>query len=84
MQVENRHFAFVSLGLASLFILYYTIWVIVLPFVDSDYSDIVQTFFYPVEVALGVPAALGSAIFLSLLARAYYLVCKDRANDPPK
>ena len=46
-----------------------------------QYKDLLSGFFPPVELALGIPSLIGSVLFLSLLARAYFLVRKDRAED---
>lgn len=81
MPLENETVGKLNLVLLSLFFTYYTVWVIVLPFVDADYLPLVHRFFPPVEVALGVPALVGSTAFLLLLIRAYYLVRKDRKTN---
>jgi len=49
------------------------------PFIQ--YKDFVGGFFPPVEFALGIPSLIGSSIFLVLIARAYYLVRKDRNEE---
>jgi hypothetical protein len=46
-----------------------------------QYKDFVGGFFPPVEFALGIPSLIGSSIFLVLIARAYYLVRKDRNEE---
>lgn len=46
-----------------------------------QYQDFVSGFFPPVELALGIPSLIGTTIFVVLLARAFYLVRKDRKED---
>lgn len=78
MKIEDYYIGRLLLVTAGLFIVYYTTWVIVLPFVHPEYQQHFNFIFPPVEWALGVPALLSSIAFTSLLARAYYLVLKDR------
>ena len=78
MYMESRTVGIINLSLAGIFFLYFTIIVIVLPFVESEE---VKSYFPPVELMLGIPTLLGTVIILSLLARAYYLVRKDRWDE---
>lgn len=75
--MQNWLYGRVVLSVTLVLLSYYTLWVIALPFVDDDYNFLVQ-FFPPVEVALGIPALLGTITFVGLFLRAYYLVVQDR------
>ena len=79
--VQNALLGRITLGLLAVLFSYYTLWVVGLPFVEADYLPLASALFPPVELALGVPAGLGTVVVLSLLARAYYLVCKDRRRE---
>ena len=79
--MENRIKGYINIALTLLFFTYYTIWVIVLPFVDVAYASIVHKIFPPVEFALGIPCLTVGSIFLILLGQAYYMVIKDRKVD---
>lgn len=79
--LENRHFGLATLIFISVFLFYYTIWVIVLPFVSEPYESLVSRFFPPVSVALAIPVAIGSFVSLLLLGRAFHLVCQDRKKE---
>jgi len=79
--VENCELGKAILTLTFLSFVYYTLWVIVLPFVDEEYLDSVSAFFPPLELALAIPAFIGSFVFVSLLIRAYQLVKLDRQEQ---
>jgi len=79
--LENRLFGLATLIFISVFLFYYTIWVIVLPFVSEPYKSLVSRFFPPVSVALAIPVAIGSFVSLLLLGRAFHLVCQDRKKE---
>ena len=83
--VENRIVGRSNLVLLSAFLVYYSLWVLALPFVDGspDWLRLVvhRLFPLPASVALGIPAGMGLATLLTLLARAYYLVRKDRGEE---
>ena len=79
--IENQLLGQLWLTLTGLLFLYYTLWVIGLPFVEEDYKEALASYFPPLELALGVPAFLGSTLFLSLLLRAYQLTLMDRQLD---
>ncbi len=81
--VENRTLGRVYLTLLALFVVYYSLWVLALPFVSDSAPDwlldLVRVLFPArASVALGIPALLGTVLLTSLLARAYYLVRQDR------
>ncbi len=79
--VENRTLGRAGLALLGAFLLYYSIWVLALPFLEGPpwlVHLVRRAFPFPVSAALGVPAALGTALLGTLLARAYYLVLQDR------
>jgi len=82
--IGGRRLGFTGLTLSLLFVLYYTLWIIGLPFVQPEYQQLVSSFFPPISIGLGVPAAIGTTAFLFLFLEAYYLVCKDRALDKLK
>jgi len=79
--LENRLFGLASLIFISAFLFYYTIWVIVLPFVSEPYQSLVSAYFPPVSLALAIPVAIGSFASLLLLGRAFHLVCQDRRRE---
>jgi len=79
--MENRIKGCINIGVSSLFFIYYTLWVIGLPFVDDEYAPIINKFFPPVELALGIPCLIFGMIFLVLLAQAYKMVCRDRKSN---
>ena len=79
--IENRDLGKLLLSFTSVLFAYYTFWIIVLPFVDSEYEPQVAAFFPRVEIGLLVPAALGTFVLLILWARAYQLVQTDRALE---
>ena len=76
--METQTKGYINISLALVFFIYYTLWVIGLPFVDPEYAPLVHRFFPPVELALGVPCLVGGTLFLLLLAKSYYMVCQDR------
>ena len=78
--MENKVKGVINIGLSSLFFLYYSLWVIGLPFVDEEYAAVIHKFFPPVEYALGIPCVVFGIIFMILLVKAYMLVCYDRKN----
>ena len=80
-KIENQDLGKVLLFLTSVFFFYYTLWVLALPFVDEDYKEIVTAYFPPVELALGIPSAIGTVLFLLLLLNAYRLVKFDRDQE---
>ena len=79
--MENRIKGYINITLTLLFLTYYTLWVIGLPFVDAEYASIVHKIFPPVEFALGIPCLIVGNVFLILLGQAYYMVIKDRKVD---
>ncbi len=84
MHLENSTLGRINLFLVAVLVAYYSLWVIGLPFVEPEYRDFAAAFFPPVELALAIPAALGSTVFLVLLARAYWLVRQDRNEEAIK
>ena len=80
-KIENQDLGKVLLFLTSVFFFYYTLWVLALPFVDEDYKEIVTAYFPPVELALGIPSAISTVLFLLLLLNAYRLVKFDRDQE---
>lgn len=82
VDVPRREYGLTVLLLAGLFLLYYTVWVVGLPFVHESYLPTLQRFFPPQHLALSVPLCLGSSLSLLLFARAYFLVYQDRKLDP--
>jgi len=79
--IENSDLGKVILTLTGVSFVYYTLWVIVLPFVDEEYLDSVSIYFPPLELALVIPAIAGTSVFIALLLRAYHLVCLDRRQE---
>ena len=79
--VENSDLGKAILTLTGISFVYYTFWVIVLPFVDEEYLDSVSIYFPPLELALVIPAITGITVFIALLLRAYHLVCLDRRQE---
>ena len=89
MWVENRTLGRLNLLLLGLFLAYYSVWVLALPFAEADGPPwlrraLALTFPAPASVALGIPAALGTLVLGGLLARAYCLVCQDRREEEQK
>jgi len=80
-KVENRHYGLIILSLTLTFVLYYTVWVIVLPFVDEEYLPYISSFFPPLYLAFSLPLGIGFMITAFLFLRAYYLVIEDRKNE---
>ena len=76
--IENRDLGKVYLSVTFVAFAYYTLWVIVLPFVEPEYKDRVSAFFPPLQLALLVPSVIGATVFTLLLCRAYHLVSLDR------
>jgi len=74
MRVSPRRWGEVSLTVACLALLYYTAWVILLPFVEPEYLPLVARFFPPPWVGLALPLLLGASLSLLLFCRAAYLV----------
>ena len=79
--IENRDLGKLLLSLTFISFFYYTLWVIALPFVQSEYKETINAFFPPVELALIIPSSIGTLIFLTLFARAYQLVRLDREQE---
>jgi len=82
--LENRQYGFCVLILTSIFLFYYTLWVIILPFVDEDYLPHVARYFPPIHLAFAIPLGLGSFLSVLLFSRAFYLVCQDRREEQKK
>jgi len=78
---NNRDFAYCVLGFTSVILIYYTMWVILLPFVEEDYLPAVARFFPPIHLAFCIPVGIGTFISLLLLSRAFYLVRQDRREE---
>ena len=76
--MENRTKGSIYIGISSLFFIYYTLWVIGLPFLDEEYAPLIHKYFPPVELALGIPCLVFGIIFIFIFAKAYILVCRDR------
>lgn len=80
--VENRTLGIINLTLVALFLTYYTLWIIGLPFVEEPYLDLARKAFpIPPTVGLGVPCLTAAIMIGALGFRAYHLVQKDRRND---
>ena len=71
----------VYLTVTGVLFAYYTVWVLVLPFVPEEFTLVKTRFFPPVELALGLPALLGTVVIVALFLRTWYLVREDRARD---
>jgi len=80
--MESRTVGTFYLGLIGVLFIYYTAWVIGLPFVDESYQHLVKRIFpLPVEYALGIPCALAATLLSALWLRAYQLVRQDRRES---
>lgn len=79
--LENRQYGFCVLIFTSIILFYYTLWVIVLPFVDEDYLPHVARFFPPIHLAFAIPLGLGTFVGVLLFSRAFYLVSQDRREE---
>ncbi|XP_072506254.1 dolichol phosphate-mannose biosynthesis regulatory protein-like [Notamacropus eugenii] len=60
--------------------IYYTIWVIILPFIDSDH--IIHKYFLPREYAIIIPLAAGLFLLLFVGLFITYVMLKNR--EPAK
>ncbi len=76
--MEVRVVGRLHLAAAAIFFVYYSLWVIGTPFVDPAYRRLWSRAFPPPSHALLAPAVLSTAVFLTLLGRAYYLVSENR------
>ncbi|XP_071947338.1 dolichol phosphate-mannose biosynthesis regulatory protein-like isoform X2 [Antedon mediterranea] len=56
--------------------LYYSIWILLLPFVES--SHIIQTFFLPREYAIIIPVIAGVIVLLLLSLFATYILLRKK------
>jgi len=75
----NRRYAVTALALTGLLWVYYTLWVIGLPFVDPVYLHYVSWLFPPVSLAFVFPAGLSCLVFMFLFLQALSLVIKERS-----
>jgi len=78
---NNRHYAILVLSVTAVFLLYYSLWVLGLPFVDEDYLPAVSWLFPAIHLAFVVPLGLGTAVFVTLFCRVLYLVTEDRRQE---
>lgn len=79
--IENRDLGKLCLTLTGIAFFYYTLWVIVLPFVDEEYKAQISAYFPPLPLAFIIPSLIGTSVFVALLIRAYQLVLLDRKLD---
>jgi len=79
--ISSRTRGIAGLSIVGLFIGYYTLWIIGLPFVEEEYRPFVARFFPSVSVGLGLPASIGSFVLAFLFIKAYSLVLQDRALE---
>ena len=77
-KMETRIKGAIYIVFSLLFFIYYTLWVIGLPFLDEEYAPLIHKFFPPVELALGIPCLVFGILFAFLLGQAYLMVCRDR------
>jgi len=77
----NRQYAMTVLTLTGLLWLYYTLWVIGLPFVDPVYLHYVSWLFPAVSLAFVFPAGLSCLVFTFLFLQALSLVNKERSMN---
>jgi len=75
---NNRLYAMIVLSLTGGLLVYYTLWVIGLPFVDPVYLHYVSWLFPPIHLAFVIPAGLASLVSGSLFLQVLYLVNKER------
>jgi len=65
-------------------LVYYTLWVIGLPFVDPVYLHYVSRLFPAIRLAFVIPAGISSLVFIFLFLQALYLVKKERGKSGGK
>ncbi|XP_071008342.1 dolichol phosphate-mannose biosynthesis regulatory protein-like isoform X1 [Oncorhynchus clarkii lewisi] len=75
----DRAVGMVLVGFSLLLFTYYTIWVIILPFVDSDH--VVHQYFLPREYSVILP---GIAALILLLCVGTFIGVVTRKNRKPK
>jgi len=79
--MENRQYGICMLTFTAIILIYYTLWVIVLPFVDEEYLPFISRFFPTVYLAFAIPLGFGTCVSLALFSRAYFLVLQDRREE---
>ncbi|TRY62824.1 hypothetical protein TCAL_16554 [Tigriopus californicus] len=67
-----------QLGVVALVLVYYTLCVIGLPFVEPAYRPWIEPWFPSPSTALAWPALIGTVVAVTLWGRAYQLVRQDR------
>jgi len=78
---NNRHYAILVLSVTAVCLLYYSLWVLGLPFVDEEYLPAVSWLFPAIHLAFVVPLGLGTAVFMALFCRVFYLVTEDKRQE---
>lgn len=78
---NNQHYALCILSVAAAVILYYSIWVLGLPFVNEQYLPSVERLFPAIHLAFVIPMGLGCFVSLLLFSRAFFLVSQDRSEE---
>jgi len=78
---ENHRYAIFVLSLSTLLLIYYSLWVLALPFVDKVYLPYISWFFPAIHLAFVIPVGIGCCVSLLLFLRAFYLVRADRIQE---
>jgi len=78
---NNKNFALCVLVLTAAVLLYYSLWVLGLPFVNEQYLPSVERLFPAIHLAFVIPMGLGCFVSLLLFSRAFYLVSQDRREE---
>jgi len=76
-----RSTAILTLSLLGIFFLYFTIWIIGVPFVEEQHLHHFNRLFAAVEIGLILPAAVGTFTSVFLFSKAIFLVRQDRLED---
>ncbi|MQL68096.1 hypothetical protein Taro_000418 [Colocasia esculenta] len=76
MELADKAVGFVLSSLSLSIFVYYTFWVIILPFVDEDHF--VHKYFLPQEYAILIPVAAGVALLSLLCVFIGYVMLKSK------
>ncbi|KAJ8754361.1 hypothetical protein K2173_002812 [Erythroxylum novogranatense] len=76
MELADRAVGFVLSFISLSIFTYYTFWVIILPFVDTDHF--IHQFFLPQEYAIFIPVFAGVALLCFLCMFIGYVMLKSK------
>ncbi|KAM0937061.1 putative dolichyl-phosphate beta-D-mannosyltransferase [Dioscorea sansibarensis] len=78
MELADKVVGFLLSAISLTIFIYYTFWVIILPFVDTDHF--IHGYFLPQEFAILIPVFAGVALLCFLCVFVGYVMLKSKAK----